>query len=144
MPIPIRRGEKYLLKIVHYINQFYAGIGGEEKADIKPEVREGFVGPGMGLNGLLTKGGAEIVSTIICGDSYFAENIDEAKAEIIEMVKKIKPDLFIAGPCRKIWYCLWRYSYSSKRRTKYTSNDRNVYRKSRCWYVQKTCAHNFN
>lgn len=87
-----------MLKIVHYINQFYAGIGGEEKADIKPEVREGFVGPGMGLNTLLTKGGAEIVATIICGDSYFAENIDEAKAEVIEMVKKFKPDLFIAGP----------------------------------------------
>lgn len=28
-------------KIVHYINQFFAGIGGEEKADIVPEVREG-------------------------------------------------------------------------------------------------------
>ena len=27
-------------KIVHYINQFFAGIGGEEKADYKPEVRE--------------------------------------------------------------------------------------------------------
>ena len=25
-------------KIVHYINQFFAGIGGEEKADIVPEV----------------------------------------------------------------------------------------------------------
>ena len=35
---------------------------------------------------------------IICGDSYFAENIEEAKAEIIEMVKKYNPDLFIAGP----------------------------------------------
>ena len=31
-------------KIVHYINQFFAGIGGEEKADIVPEVREGAVG----------------------------------------------------------------------------------------------------
>lgn len=87
-----------MLKIVHYINQFYAGIGGEEKADIKPEVREGFVGPGLGLNGLLSKEGAEIVATIICGDSYFAENMEEAKAEIIEMVKKFSPDLFIAGP----------------------------------------------
>lgn len=87
-----------MLKIVHYINQFYAGIGGEEKANIKPEIREGFVGPGMGLNGLLSKDGAEIVATIICGDSYFAENIEEAKAEIIEMVKKVSPDLFIAGP----------------------------------------------
>ena len=24
-------------KVVHYINQFFAGIGGEEKADIAPE-----------------------------------------------------------------------------------------------------------
>lgn len=87
-----------MIKVVHYINQFYAGIGGEEKADIKPEVREGFVGPGMGLNGLLKNGGAEIVATVICGDSYFNENLEEAKAEVIEMVKKYSPDLFIAGP----------------------------------------------
>ena len=35
-------------RVVHYINQFFGGIGGEEKADHKPEVREGVVGPGMG------------------------------------------------------------------------------------------------
>lgn len=87
-----------MIRVVHYINQFYAGIGGEEKADIKPEVREGFVGPGMGLNGLLKKEDIEIVATVICGDSYFNENIEEAKAEVVEMVKKYNPDLFIAGP----------------------------------------------
>jgi len=87
-----------LIKVVHYINQFYAGIGGEEKADFKPEVREGVVGPGMGLNGLLKKEGMEIVATVICGDSYFNENVEEAKAEILKMVKKYSPDLFIAGP----------------------------------------------
>lgn len=85
-------------KVVHYINQFYAGIGGEEKADIKPEVREGVVGPGMGLNGLLKKEGMEIVATVICGDSYYNENNEEALAEILDMVKKFSPDLFIAGP----------------------------------------------
>ncbi|MCD5410636.1 MAG: glycine/betaine/sarcosine/D-proline family reductase selenoprotein B, partial [Clostridiales bacterium] len=37
-------------RVIHYINQFFAGIGGEEKADIKPEIREGFVGPGMAFN----------------------------------------------------------------------------------------------
>jgi len=84
-------------KVVHYINQFFAGIGGEEKADIKPEVREGVVGPGMALNTAI-KEEAEIVATIICGDSYFNENFEEAKAEIIEMVKQYSPDLFIAGP----------------------------------------------
>lgn len=86
-----------MIRIVHYINQFFANIGGEEMAHVKPEVREGFVGPGMGLAKLL-KGEAEIVATVICGDSYFNENLDEAKAEVIEMVKKYKPDLFIAGP----------------------------------------------
>ena len=34
-------------RIVHYINQFFAGIGGEEKADFRPESREGAVGPGI-------------------------------------------------------------------------------------------------
>ena len=86
-----------MIRVVHYINQFYAGIGGEEKADIKPEVREGVVGPGLGLNGLF-KGEAQIVATVICGDSYFNENEKEAKAEIIEMIKKFNPDMFIAGP----------------------------------------------
>jgi betaine reductase len=85
------------IKVVHYINQFFAGIGGEEKAHVKPEVREEIIGPGMALNAGF-KGEAEIVATIICGDSYFGENIEEAKAEILEMVKKYNPDLFIAGP----------------------------------------------
>ena len=38
------------LRVVHYINQFFANVGGEEMADYKPELREGFVGPGMALN----------------------------------------------------------------------------------------------
>ena len=85
------------IKVVHYINQFFAGIGGEEKADHRPELREGVIGPGMALNAGF-KGEAEIVATVICGDSYFGENIEEAKAEVLAMVKEQEPDLFIAGP----------------------------------------------
>jgi glycine reductase len=84
-------------RIIHYINQFYAGIGGEEKADVAPEIREGVVGPGMAFKGALGAG-AEIVATIICGDSYFASNMEKASAEIIEMMKKYRPDAVIAGP----------------------------------------------
>ena len=86
-----------MIKIVHYINQFFAGIGGEDKADIIPEVREGIVGPGMALKAALGSE-AEIVATVICGDSYFNENLETATKEILEMVKKYNPDLFIAGP----------------------------------------------
>ncbi|SKC92954.1 glycine reductase [Maledivibacter halophilus] len=85
------------IRVVHYINQFFAGIGGEEKADIPPELREGVVGPGMALNKAF-KGEAEIVATVICGDSYFNENLEEAKEKVLGMVKKYNPDLFIAGP----------------------------------------------
>lgn len=85
------------LKVVHYINQFFAGIGGEEKADYKPEVREEVVGPGAALKTAFGDE-AEIVATIICGDSYFNENLDEAKAEVLGYVKKYSPDVFIAGP----------------------------------------------
>ncbi len=84
-------------KVVHYINQFFAGIGGEEKADHKPEVREGVVGPGLGINAALGDE-AEIIATVICGDTYFNEHLEEAEAAVLEMVEKYDPDLFIAGP----------------------------------------------
>ena len=84
-------------KVVHYINQFFAGIGGEEKADIQPEVRESVIGPGMALAKELGED-YEIVATVICGDNYFGENLDEATDTIIEMVKKYEPDVFVAGP----------------------------------------------
>ena len=90
-------GIKVAFRVVHYINQFYAGIGGEEKAAYQPEIREGVVGPGMALKGALGTE-AEVVATVICGDSYFASNMDKASADIIEMIKKYSPDAFIAGP----------------------------------------------
>jgi len=84
-------------KIVHYINQFFAGVGGEEMAHIEPEKRAGKVGPGMAIEKEFGSDG-EIVATIVCGDSYFNENVDKAKAAILEMVKSENPDIFIAGP----------------------------------------------
>jgi glycine reductase len=59
------------LRVVHYINNFFAGIGGEEKADIAPEVRDGVVGPGLALDKAFGEE-AEVVATVICGDSYFS------------------------------------------------------------------------
>ncbi len=84
-------------KIVHYINQFFAGIGGEEKADIAPEVKEGQVGPGVGLENLLAPD-AEIVATFICGDNYFANNMEKVGQEVVDCCKKYKADALIAGP----------------------------------------------
>ena len=35
------------LRILHYINQFYGGIGGEDKASVGLSAKDGPVGPGM-------------------------------------------------------------------------------------------------
>ena len=86
-----------MIKVVQYINQFFAQIGGEEMAHVKPEVRKGIVGPGVAFNAAF-KEEAEIVATVICGDSYFNENLEEAKKEVLDMVKGYNPDVFIAGP----------------------------------------------
>lgn len=86
------------LKVVHYINQFFAQIGGEEKADFPAELRVGeAVGPGLAFNANF-KDEAEIIATIVCGDSYFNENLEKAKADVLAMVKEQNPDVFIAGP----------------------------------------------
>ena len=37
-------------RIVHYINNFFAGAGGEEAAGMEPEFREGATGPGLALS----------------------------------------------------------------------------------------------
>ena len=85
-----------MVKVVHYINQFYAGKGGEEMANLPPEKVKGFVGPGMAFNAAF-KGEAEIVATVYCGDSYFNEN-KEAIDTIIAMIKEEEPDIVICGP----------------------------------------------
>lgn len=94
-------------KVVHYINQFFANIGGEEMAHVPPEKQDGIVGPGMAFT-QAWKGEAEIVNTIVCGDSYFAEHEKDAKEQILNWVKEINPDLFIAGPA----FNAGRYGYA--------------------------------
>lgn len=84
-------------KVVHYINQFYAGIGGEEKADHRPEVREGMVGPGMAFSKAFGEE-AVIAATVICGDTYFNENLQTATSEVIAMIERYSPDVVICGP----------------------------------------------
>ena len=86
------------IKVVHYINQFFAQVGGEEQADYPIEIRKGeHLGPGLAFQQAFGDE-AEIVATIICGDGFFSEHIDDAKAKLLEMVKGEKPDIFIAGP----------------------------------------------
>lgn len=86
------------LTVLHYINQFFAQIGGEDHADHPVEFFEGEVkGPGLAF---MQRFGddAEIVGTIVCGDGYFNEHHEETLESILAFVDRIHPDLVIAGP----------------------------------------------
>ena len=85
------------LRIVHYLNQFFGQEGREEKADLRFLVKEGPVGPGLALQSALGERG-RVVATIVCGDNYFAENIEEASEEAVKLITLFKPDLIFAGP----------------------------------------------
>ena len=84
-------------RIVHYVNQFFAGQGGEESAGAPPGVLEGAVGPGRLLQSLLGEGAA-VAATVHCGDDHFSENEEEVTARLLELVKAARPDLLFAGP----------------------------------------------
>lgn len=85
------------LRVVHYLNQFFGQIGGEDKANTATLKKDGAVGPGLALNVAL-KDDAEVVGTVICGDSHFAENMDSALGQIIDYIREYQPDLVLAGP----------------------------------------------
>lgn len=94
-------------KILHYINQFFAGIGGEDKADYAPEIRDLAVGPGIQLAKLFD-GTAEITATFICGDNYFATHEQTVLDLFQKALDTYKPDLIIAGPS----FYAGRYGYA--------------------------------
>jgi len=86
------------LRVVHYLNQFFGQIGGEDKANEPLQIEKGSVGPGK-FFGMSFDGKAEIVATIICGDNTMCEDLEKISAAAAEMAAGFAPDILIAGPC---------------------------------------------
>ena len=86
------------MRIVHYLNQFFGGLGGEQQAGAPLQIREGALGPGKLLEQVLG-GDARVVLTLICGDNYAVENQDSVTALVLDKIREARADLFVAGPC---------------------------------------------
>jgi betaine reductase len=86
------------IRVVHCINQFFGGLGGEEEAGAAPRWFDGPKGPGLLLGRLESE--FEIIGTVVFGDNYVAENLDEAPAEIVALIEahSAEPELLLAGP----------------------------------------------
>jgi glycine reductase complex component B subunit gamma len=85
------------LRVVHYLNQFFGQVGGEDKADIGFTVKTGPLGSGLALQKALGDK-ADVMATIICGDNYFSKNPEQAGEEGFKLIEPYHPDLFFAGP----------------------------------------------
>jgi glycine reductase len=84
------------MKIAHYVNQFFAGMGGEDSAGTGPELRDGAVGPGRKLASLLGDE-HEIVVTAVCGDDYAASHAEFA-ADLVAQARERGAEMIVAGP----------------------------------------------
>jgi glycine reductase complex component B subunit gamma len=92
------------MTVVHYVNQFFAGLGGEEAAGTAPVRIEGAVGPGRGLVGA----GLAIDVTLACGDDYFGEHEANALSQLLAWLEEIEPDVLVCGPA----FGSGRYGYA--------------------------------
>ena len=88
------------IRVVHYLNQFFGGVGGEAAGDLAPCWFEGSRGPGRALAEQAPE--LEILGTLVAGDNHMAEHLDEAVDEALDLlavsVDTSSVDLFIAGP----------------------------------------------
>ena len=85
------------LRLVHYINAFFGGIGGEAEAHHAVQTHAGPLGPGMLLQ-QLCGGQAEVIGTVVCGDGYFGEHEEAVVERVRQYVRQQGADAFIAGP----------------------------------------------
>lgn len=85
------------VRVVHYLNQFFAQIGGEDKGGVGPGMKEGPVGPGRALQQALGERG-DVIATLFCGDNYFAEHPEESIEVLLRHLGEAEADLLMAGP----------------------------------------------
>lgn len=86
-----------VVRVVHYLNQFFGQIGGEDQAGTPCMVKMGPVGPGLAFKAMFGDR-AQIVATVICGDNHMGENLEESSAAAAALVAQYAPDILVAGP----------------------------------------------
>ena len=80
--------------VVHYLNQFFAGLGGEEAAGHEPVRLDGAQGPGRAL----AAAGLAPDVTLVCGDDRFAEHEDASLATLLGWLDDLRPSVLVCGP----------------------------------------------
>jgi glycine reductase len=85
------------LRVVHYLNQYFGGVGGEEEANAELRVAESAEGSARALVQAMGDDGS-LAATIICGDNYFSDQNERAVAALTDALRAVQPDVVVAGP----------------------------------------------
>lgn len=85
------------IRVVQFVNQFYAQVGGEEKAGLAPQLVQGAAGAARATAQVLGSEGS-VVATLLCGDNYAAEHTESAVRVLVDLLRPLAPDLVLAGP----------------------------------------------
>jgi betaine reductase len=85
------------LRVAHYVNQFFAGLGGEDVANIGVSLTSGVVGAGRALQQALAEQGT-VIGTLVCGDNYIHDYREEALRALESHLLELHPDVVMAGP----------------------------------------------
>lgn len=84
------------MRVVHYINQFQAGLGGEDVASTPPQVHDELAGPSRLLARLLGDE-HEVVASVSCGDDH-AASTPEVMREVLALAREAGAEMIVAGP----------------------------------------------
>ena len=85
------------VRLVHYLNAFFGGVGGEAEAHYGVQTCAGPLGPGKLLQQLCA-GQADVVGTVVCGDGYFSEHEEIVVERVLQYLREQAADVLVAGP----------------------------------------------
>jgi glycine reductase len=78
------------IRVIHVLNQFFAGLGGEERADQAPVLLPGARGPGRLLEQLAPE--LDIAYTLAFGDNWAASDLEANLPVLLERVEEALGD----------------------------------------------------
>lgn len=87
------------MRILLFFDQTQAGAGGKERPDVELAVEKGGIGSYHMFEGNLKDIQASVLATMYCGNGYFFDHEEEVKRKVVGLVKKLKADMVICGPC---------------------------------------------
>jgi glycine reductase complex component B subunit gamma len=85
------------VRVLHYLNQFFAGFGGEGEAGLAPRLEPRPMGSGRLLECCLA-GHGSIVATLICGDDRFHREPEASIGALARLAASCPADVLVAGP----------------------------------------------